>query len=353
MKVCIIGPVNSDKAYGGVALFTESIADAFTRQGHEVKIITDYSIRSTTLKGTTIVSVTDKVSRKKLNTMKKIRKCVEDFRPDISISSLEYSIPLLKKIPNMRRIHYVHGFPSIKHYGFLKLLIILFFDKLYGKNFENIFINSNFAFMINNDIYKNRIDKVVNIGLGYEFLDSIKDSGKIINKRTKKLLYVGRLVNAKKVDVLILSLKYIKDKYNLDYELNIVGDGPEEAKLKGIAQYHKLNVNFIGSVSPNETIKYYRESEIFISLNPHEPFGMVYLEALANGCKIVCPNSGGQLDFLLNHLDRIILTEAFDYTSVGESILSMLNTEVDPIEYNLIFENYSYDNVLKNLEEVL
>lgn len=353
MKICIIGPVNSDKSYGGVALFTESIADGFKQQGHEVLIITDYSNRNSTLKGTPIKSVSNKVSRKSFSSIKKIRNYIHLNKPDLTISSLEYSVALLKKIKNIRSVHFIHGFPSVKHYGLLKMLFMLILDKMYSKKFDYIFINSNFAYMINNDIYKNRIDEVINIGLGYDFLEELQERKEIINNKNSKLLFVGRLVEAKKVDVIILALNYIKEKYNLLYELNIVGNGPEEKKLTEMAEKYKLNINFVGSVNPKETIRYYRNSEIFISLNPHEPFGMVYLEALANGCKIVCPNSGGQLDFLLNHLDRVNLTKAYDYVSVGESIIELLNKDVGPIDYNLIVDKYSYDNVVKRIVEVI
>ncbi|MED4974614.1 glycosyltransferase [Geobacillus kaustophilus NBRC 102445] len=352
MKVCVVGPVHTDKYFGGVALFTESVADGFLRLGHDVKIITDYANKSTTLKGVPIISVSNNISRRKITTLKKIRKKVEQFNPDILISSLEYSIAFIrrnKKLKEVKRIHFVHGFPSIKHYGFLKMLIMLLLDKLCARYFERIFINSNFAFMINNDIYKNRIDKVINIGLGYDFLEELKNVSEVKNIVNSKILFVGRLVSAKKVDVILSAINYIKTKYGIECELDIVGTGPQEEKLKELAQKFKLKVNFIGNVSPKDTIKFYRNSEIFISLNPHEPFGMVYLEALANGCKIVCPNSGGQLDFLIDYLDRVKFTNAFDYVSVGESIMQMLGKQVQPINSKEIIEKYSYDNVVKKI----
>ncbi|WP_346937781.1 glycosyltransferase family 4 protein [uncultured Clostridium sp.] len=356
MRVCIIGPVNSEKSFGGVALFTESLADGFLREGHEVMIITDYSNRRNTLNGTPITSVCTNMARKNIKAIVKIRNKVKEFNPDITVSSLEYSISLLGKKSmkkNMKRIHFVHGFSSVRYYGFLKLFIMLMLDKLYGKNFEYTFVNSNFALMINNDIYNNKIDKVINIGLGYDFLEQIKDVGEIKNSRNGKLLYIGRLFDAKKVDIILLALKYIKEKYGEEYELDVVGNGPQENKLKEISLKYNLKVNFIGSVTPKETIEFYRNSEIFISLNPHEPFGMVYLEALANGCKIICPKSGGQLDFLVDYLDRVKLTNAFDYISVGEAIVEMLKREVEPIDCNHIIEKYSYDNVAKNIMDNL
>lgn len=352
MKICVIGPVNSDRYFGGVAVFNESIADAFLRQGHDVVIITDYSNKDRTLNGVPIISVCKNYGRQDIFRMLKIRDKVKEFDPDVALSSLEYSLSLINKKginKKLQRIHFFHGFPSIKYYGLLKLTVMLVLDKLYCKYFEYTFANSNFTFVINNDIYKNRILKVINLGLGYDFLEQLKGVDKIENASNGKLLYVGRLHDAKKVDVILYALKYIKEKYGKDYEFNVIGSGPEEDKLKEISLKYNLKVNFFGSLPSSEITSFYRNSEIFISLNPHEPFGMVYLEALANGCKIICPNSGGQLDFLVDYLDRVRFTNPFDYRDVGDSIVGMFERKVTPIDCREIISRFSYDNVAKNM----
>ena len=62
--------------------------------------------------------------------------------------------------------------------------------------------------------------------------------------------------------------------------LNIVGDGTDRENLQNLAKRLGVNVNFIGKIDPKEIYKYYEDADVFVSLNPHEPYGIVYLEAL-------------------------------------------------------------------------
>ena len=89
MKICIIGPVYTSYYFGGVATFTESLADGFAKNNHDVKIITDYSERKFTINGTSILSIFDKPSRKNYKMPKKIAKEILKFNPDLVVSSLE------------------------------------------------------------------------------------------------------------------------------------------------------------------------------------------------------------------------------------------------------------------------
>ena len=92
MKICIIGPVYTSKYFGGVATFTESLADGFKKIGHEVTIITDFSERDRTINNTKINSVFNKPSRKNLIMPYKIANKILDIKPDLVITSLEYGL---------------------------------------------------------------------------------------------------------------------------------------------------------------------------------------------------------------------------------------------------------------------
>jgi len=93
-----------------------------------------------------------------------------------------------------------------------------------------------------------------------------------------RILFVGRLVKYKGLDVLIEAFRKIKDKGK--YELHIVGSGEMEAyiknsKLKGLI-YH-------GQVDDDELRRIYKKCDIFVFPSIHDIFGLVVLEALASG----------------------------------------------------------------------
>ena len=99
------------------------------------------------------------------------------------------------------------------------------------------------------------------------------------------LLFVGRLVYYKGVDVLIDALPQCAGT------LVVVGDGPLEAQLRrraldrGVAD----RVRFVGHVADDDLPGYYRAADVFVlpSVAYTETFGVVQVEAMASGLPVV------------------------------------------------------------------
>jgi glycosyltransferase involved in cell wall biosynthesis len=110
--------------------------------------------------------------------------------------------------------------------------------------------------------------------------------------RPKELIFVGRLVSDKGVDLLLEGLGQMESKPRL----TIAGDGPERARL--IAQAAQLNlkeqVEFIGAQNSAELAKILNEHQILVVPSRwREPFGIVALEGIACGCIVVGSAEGG------------------------------------------------------------
>lgn len=106
-----------------------------------------------------------------------------------------------------------------------------------------------------------------------------------------QILYIGRLVHQKGVDLLIEMLEDI----DLDVEVTIVGDGPELANLrKKVNQVRADNkVTFTGWVEYQELSNYYTSSDVFIHPGRWpEPFGRTLLEAMQYCVPPVVSNVG-------------------------------------------------------------
>lgn len=110
----------------------------------------------------------------------------------------------------------------------------------------------------------------------------------------KSILYVGRLEKRKAVKKLIQAFS-ILHQWHKNYQLDIVGDGPERTRLENYVREQKIgNVNFLGFVDEPKKIKLLQESEVFCSPAMYgESFGIVLLEAMASGCVVVCGNNPG------------------------------------------------------------
>lgn len=116
------------------------------------------------------------------------------------------------------------------------------------------------------------------------------------------VLYVGRLVRKKGVDVLLEAFAHLTE--NLPHcSLLLVGDGPERKALQ--LQVVKLglteSVKFLGSVPSDGLSQYYGLADIFVLPSRDEPWGLVVNEAMACGLPvIVSENVGASRDLIVH-----------------------------------------------------
>ncbi len=100
-------------------------------------------------------------------------------------------------------------------------------------------------------------------------------------KKQKSVLFVGRLVWQKRVDRLLRAWKELQEKCK-DWELVIVGDGPDKALFCKIAEYLQLErTTFEGE---QHSLRYYKAAPIVCIPSSHEGLPMVAMEGVSNGC---------------------------------------------------------------------
>ena len=107
-----------------------------------------------------------------------------------------------------------------------------------------------------------------------------------------KYLYVGGLVTAKNVDSVIKAFGLVKNEKDT---LTIVGDGDEKENLLALVKDLKLeaSVTFLGRVNREEVLRVMQESHVFAMISQYETFGMVYIEAMLQGCLTIASFDGG------------------------------------------------------------
>lgn len=103
-----------------------------------------------------------------------------------------------------------------------------------------------------------------------------------LNKE-KIVLFCGRLENtSKRVDLLLRIWQKVQSQLP-DWKLQLVGEGPEEKKLKEMAVELQLqNINFVGAVK--DPSFYYRRASIVCLTSQTEGWGLALTEGQANGC---------------------------------------------------------------------
>lgn len=116
--------------------------------------------------------------------------------------------------------------------------------------------------------------------------------------RPLDLIFVGRLVSDKGVDLALDALKMLA-KQNLRPTLTVVGEGPEISNLESQVTRLGLNdqVNFVGSIQGAALAREFHQHRIqLVPSRWAEPFGIVALEGAACGCLVLGSQNGGLSD---------------------------------------------------------
>jgi glycogen(starch) synthase len=114
-------------------------------------------------------------------------------------------------------------------------------------------------------------------------------------ERAGDLVFLGRLVSEKGVDLLLEALAALQRR-GIFPNLTIVGDGPELTAVQRLAARLKLEqqVSFSGARRGEALRDILRQHRILVVPSRYdEPFGVVALEGIACGCVVVGSGGGG------------------------------------------------------------
>jgi glycosyltransferase involved in cell wall biosynthesis len=113
--------------------------------------------------------------------------------------------------------------------------------------------------------------------------------------RDLDLVFVGRLVSDKGVDILLHALAKLRSR-GVKPNATIIGTGSEETGLRDMTRRLELTeqVVFAGTQRGNDLSRMIARHRIMVVPSRWaEPFGVVALEGIACGCAVVGSNEGG------------------------------------------------------------
>jgi len=190
------------------------------------------------------------------------------------------------------------------------------------------------------DILKEYKNKIKIIPLSFDPKYNISESKKYPADRQFELLFVGKLRKYKGVEFLI---KAIED---LPIKLTIVGNGEElEALMQQIKSLNiQEKVSFISNADDLQLSQIYINSDLFIlpSINEAEAFGVVQLEAMANGLPVI--NT-----YLESGVPFVSLNDFSGITVQPKSSESLKSAIIKIIEDKELYEYFS-SNAIKRAD---
>jgi len=189
--------------------------------------------------------------------------------------------------------------------------------------------------------------KVIHNGIDFKKIEKVKPS-----EEESDVVFAGRLIKDKNVDVLIKAISLIKREIP-DIKCIVIGDGPEKEKLMNLVKELKVenNVKFVGFLeNHDEVIAYMKSSKVFVLPSTREGFGIVALEANACGLPVVTVNHSrnAACDFINNETGFVCELSAED---IAEKIL--IGLEMGEVMRRKCVENamkYDWDIIVDIVE---
>lgn len=169
--------------------------------------------------------------------------------------------------------------------------------------------------------------------------EAIEKAVKFCNKHDfkhgTKYLYVGGLVSAKNVDSVIKAFAIVKREND---SLDIIGDGDLKNSLHELACSLGVGneVFFLGRMSRSAVLDKMKESHVFAMISKNETFGMVYMEAMLQGCLTVASLNGG-FDGIIKDGENGFFCEQGNYRMLAEVFNRINSLSID--ERNKIGQN--------------
>lgn len=153
------------------------------------------------------------------------------------------------------------------------------------KRIDHLISISNFIQHKVQKIYKKE-SEVIYPGLDVDwFSPGSGDDFRDLNLPKKYFLVVSRLYDYKKIDLAV------RAAIETGVNLVVVGEGPDRPYLERISQ-GRVNIKFVGWI-PKDTLKYiYSDSQALLFCGV-EDFGLIPLEAMAQGTPVLAYNFGG------------------------------------------------------------
>jgi glycosyltransferase involved in cell wall biosynthesis len=141
-------------------------------------------------------------------------------------------------------------------------------------------------------------------------------------EKTNRILLVSRIFKRKGYQYFLEALKGM----DLDYEINIVGDGPYLGTLQQQAEELGVTANFWGWLS-NESVELkelYETSLIFVLPSEAENFPIVLLEAMSAGMAIISTNNTGCREVVG---DAALLVEPRSPAALREALIRLMHDD--------------------------
>lgn len=168
--------------------------------------------------------------------------------------------------------------------------------------------------------------------------DSADEVRRELGVKGPLVVSVGRLAELKGLDLTITALASLPD-----VSLMLVGDGPEESRLRDLATQLGVadRVHFVGGKSQLELARYYSAADIKVLASSREGWPNVLLEAMACGTPVVATAVGGVPEVIGEGSGGLLVRDRSAQV-IGAAIAQMLSNPPDRKQVRAYAEGFDW-----------
>lgn len=148
-----------------------------------------------------------------------------------------------------------------------------------------------------------------------------------IKTNQKLVITVGRLSHEEAYKGYDITLEALHKLNNTEIQFHIIGkyDEIEKQRLFDLLIKYDLieQVKLVGYVDEEDLIKYYQAADLFVMPSKGEGFGLVFIDAMANGLRVIGGNIDGSVD-AISKLDDSTLINPENIDELSNAISKML-----------------------------
>ncbi len=137
-----------------------------------------------------------------------------------------------------------------------------------------------------------------------------------------RLLFVGRLIPRKGCDRLLEAYSKARAE-GANVELTVVGNGPDEDRLRRMANELGVPVTWRGFVDQPGLPAEYAQADAFAFPTLDDPFGIVVLEAAAASLPSIASSKGGATDDIIRDGINGIVVDPSDTSAMADGIVRL------------------------------
>lgn len=381
MKILMFSWEYPPLSYGGLARHVQDLSEALVSQGHQIFVITQ---------GDGKLPREEVVSGVKIYRSNPLQISAINFVEHIlhlNFLLLEKAINIIDQLGDFDLIHghdwLVFWVCRVLKHALTKPLLYTIHATEFGRNqgiyneiqryindlewyatFEawRVIVCSNFMKQEVKNLFQLPDDKVLEIANGVNEENYRADYSKAFRQNYASpdeqiILYVGRIVREKGIQVLIQSIPEILQRIPAS-KFVIAGKGPYLDNLKAQADYLGISnrVYFTGFISDEERNKLYRCADLAVFPSLYEPFGIVALEAMATMTPVIVSAVGGLVEFVEDGENGLTVPPN-DPPRLAQAILQLLNKQNTARRlanngYRLVKEKYSWKQIARKTVKV-